>query len=193
MGLVFAATHLGSSRQVTLALIRRELMATESLVERVMREVRAAADVQSEHAGNILDVGRLETGQTYVVTEYVEGQDVATYVDKLIQTLLGHPSASPSVSGPPVGLNRHRSRIPVFAGLAGVIVIGVGLWMFTRRYALEEQARIKAAADLAAAYSAAHGAQAPAVSSTARALEATAYVETQAPSGTQRASSGAIE
>lgn len=434
MGLVYAATHLDLARRVALKLIRRELMATESVAERFLREARAAARIQSEHVGRVLDVGRLETGEPYIVMEYLEGQDLALHLQRLgpftwslavdliseaceaiaeahhhrivhrdlkpenlflvkqidgalsvkvldfgiskqlgdghqvltspstaigspqymapeqmeakdvdvradvwalgailyemvtgkrafggetlaqvcvqvlsgavtpvrslvpalpaplalaietclrpdraerfanvaafsaavapfgterakrssqrVHAVLGYPVASPStgtaewkgpafegtliqgvsgvggaaqpvtavsanVSDPAplttldvalrdsttdgalpaasshtVSVDRNHSLIPVFGGLAGVVAIGIGLWMFTRRYALEEEARIKAVSDFAAAYSAANGVQAPAASATAGLGEPTDRVKDNAsesvstPSGT---------
>jgi eukaryotic-like serine/threonine-protein kinase len=82
MGLVYAATHLDLARRVALKLIRRELMETESVAERFLREARAAARIQSEHVGRVLDVGRLETGEPYIVMEFLEGQDLAAHLEQ---------------------------------------------------------------------------------------------------------------
>ncbi len=83
MGLVYAATHLDLARPVALKLIRSELMETESVAERFLLEARAAARIQSEHVGRVLDVGRLPTGEPYIVMEFLEGQDLAAHPEQL--------------------------------------------------------------------------------------------------------------
>lgn len=82
MGLVFLAHHIDLARPVAVKLIRRELMETESIAERFLREARAAARIQSEHVGRVLDVGRLESGEPFIVMEYLEGLDLA---ERLLQ------------------------------------------------------------------------------------------------------------
>jgi eukaryotic-like serine/threonine-protein kinase len=82
MGLVYAATHLDLARAVAVKLIRRELMETESVAERFLLEARAAARIQSEHVGRVLDVGRLTTGEPYIVMEFLEGQDLAAHLEQ---------------------------------------------------------------------------------------------------------------
>jgi eukaryotic-like serine/threonine-protein kinase len=77
MGLVFLAQHVELGRPVAVKLIRRELMETESVAERFLREARAAARIQSEHVGRVLDVGRLSTGEPFIVMEYLLGEDLA--------------------------------------------------------------------------------------------------------------------
>lgn len=82
MGLVYSAQHVDLARPVAVKLIRRELMETESVAERFLLEARAAAKIQSEHVGRVLDVGRLDTGEPYIVMEYLEGQDLAVHLEQ---------------------------------------------------------------------------------------------------------------
>lgn len=89
MGVVFLAQHIDLARPVAVKLIRRELMETESIAERFLREARAAARIQSEHVGRVLDVGRLDTGEPFIVMEYLEGRDLA-------DELLGHRRFAPA-------------------------------------------------------------------------------------------------
>ena len=44
---------------------------------RFSREARAAAKVTSEHVARVYDIGELETGEPYIVMEYLEGTDIA--------------------------------------------------------------------------------------------------------------------
>lgn len=82
MGLVYLAQHVDLARPVAVKLIRRELMETETVAERFLLEARAAAKIQSEHVGRVLDVGRLETGEPYIVMEYLHGQDLAAHLEQ---------------------------------------------------------------------------------------------------------------
>jgi serine/threonine-protein kinase len=82
MGIVYLGQHVDLGRAVAVKLIRRELMETESVAERFMLEARSAAKIQSEHVGRVLDVGRLETGEPYIVMEYLQGQDLAAHLEQ---------------------------------------------------------------------------------------------------------------
>lgn len=82
MGIVYLGQHVDLARPVAVKLIRRELMETESVAERFLLEARAAAKIQSEHVGRVLDVGRLETGEPYIVMEYLQGQDLAAHLEQ---------------------------------------------------------------------------------------------------------------
>jgi serine/threonine-protein kinase len=82
MGIVYLGQHVDLARAVAVKLIRRELMETESVAERFLLEARAAAKIQSEHVGRVLDVGRLETGEPYIVMEYLQGQDLAAHLEQ---------------------------------------------------------------------------------------------------------------
>jgi serine/threonine-protein kinase len=78
MGVVVAACHLQLERTVAIKLIRAEYMEDSLAVERLVREARAAASIQSEHVARVLDVGTLESGVPFIVMEYLEGQDLET-------------------------------------------------------------------------------------------------------------------
>jgi serine/threonine protein kinase len=47
------------------------------LIERFLREGRAAVQIRSEHVARVLDVGRLPSGTPFLVMEYLEGMDLA--------------------------------------------------------------------------------------------------------------------
>jgi eukaryotic-like serine/threonine-protein kinase len=82
MGLVVAATHLQLGRTVAIKLIREEYVEDPGVVERLVREARAVASIQSEHVARVLDVGTLDNGAPFIVMEYLEGQDL----DSLLQS-----------------------------------------------------------------------------------------------------------
>jgi serine/threonine-protein kinase len=75
MGIVVAARHVELGRRVAIKLVRKEALAAGS-VERLLREARAAAVINNEHVGRVLDAGRTKGGEPYLVLEYLEGQDL---------------------------------------------------------------------------------------------------------------------
>ena len=57
--------------------MHEEGSADEQAIDCLLREARAAARLQNEHVGRVLDVGRLSDGVPYIVMEYLEGCDLA--------------------------------------------------------------------------------------------------------------------
>jgi serine/threonine protein kinase len=81
MGIVVAASQLSLDRMVAIKLIRSEWAERSLAVERLLREAKAVASIQSEHVARVLDVGTLDSGAPFIVMEYLEGQDL----DKLLR------------------------------------------------------------------------------------------------------------
>lgn len=80
MGFVLLASHLELHQRVALKLLHRELGDLPAALARFMQEGRTAARLRSEHVGKVLDVGRLPTGEAYLVMEYLEGHDLANEI-----------------------------------------------------------------------------------------------------------------
>jgi serine/threonine protein kinase len=78
MGVVLAASQLSLERTVAIKLIRNEWAEQSLAVERLLREAKAAASIQSEHVARVLDVGTLDSGVPFIVMEYLEGHDLDT-------------------------------------------------------------------------------------------------------------------
>src|SRR4051794_8327169 len=79
MGVVVAARHLLLDTDVALKfLLTRE----PDVVERFSREARAAARIQSEHVGRVLDVGALDDGSPFMVMEYLAGEDLSRVLER---------------------------------------------------------------------------------------------------------------
>jgi eukaryotic-like serine/threonine-protein kinase len=76
MGVVYAATHLALDQPVALKLLRTEMASHPEVAERFQREARAAAMIKSEHVARVLDVSILDSGEPYMVMEYLEGRDL---------------------------------------------------------------------------------------------------------------------
>lgn len=80
MGIVFSAHHLHLGRLVAIKLLKPEALAHAAIVARFANEARSASRIQSEHVARVLDVGALDSGEPYMVMEYLEGADLAKLV-----------------------------------------------------------------------------------------------------------------
>jgi serine/threonine-protein kinase len=80
MGIVVCAHHLQLDERVAIKFLRPEALDNADAVARFDREARAAVKIKSEHVARIIDVGRLETGQPYMVMEYLEGRDLSAWL-----------------------------------------------------------------------------------------------------------------
>ena len=76
MGFVVAATHIHLEQLVALKFIKQGALESDEAVHRFLREARAAVRLKSEHVARVFDVGTLESGEPYMVMEYLDGQDL---------------------------------------------------------------------------------------------------------------------
>ncbi|MCL2777316.1 MAG: serine/threonine protein kinase [Polyangiaceae bacterium] len=79
MGVVVAARHKQLGQLVAIKLLHQGLGTAEGseATARFMREAKAAAMLKSEHIARVYDVDTLDTGQPFIVMEYLEGTDLA--------------------------------------------------------------------------------------------------------------------
>jgi serine/threonine-protein kinase len=76
MGMVVAARHLELRERVAIKfLVARG--GGKDAGARFVREGRAAMRIRSEHVVRVYDIGALETGERYLVMEYLDGRDLA--------------------------------------------------------------------------------------------------------------------
>lgn len=80
MGVVVAATHVQLNTKVALKFLLTEVLNEPTVVERFVREARAAVQIQSEHVARVTDVSSLPNGSPYMVMEFLQGQDLSQYV-----------------------------------------------------------------------------------------------------------------
>lgn len=73
MGRVYRAFQRGIDRDVAVKILHRELSTNESLVARFHREAKVASRLAHPHVVQILLVGQLPDGATYIVMEYLAG------------------------------------------------------------------------------------------------------------------------
>ncbi|HTL33736.1 MAG TPA: protein kinase [Kofleriaceae bacterium] len=104
MGMVVAATHVQLGTPFALKFIHEGMVANQSLLDRFMREARAAAKLKGDHVCRVADVTMLE-GRPCLVMEQLDGIDlghllkqqgrfpVTTAVDYVIQACAGMAEA----------------------------------------------------------------------------------------------------
>jgi serine/threonine-protein kinase len=80
MGVVLAATHLQLGERVAIKLLLSGAVADATARARFFREARAAAKIRSEHVARVYDIGTLESGEPFLVMEFLEGSDLDTRV-----------------------------------------------------------------------------------------------------------------
>ena len=76
MAVVVAARHAELGHEVAIKALLPAALRHESAADRLMREARAAARLQSEHATRVFDVGRLPSGAPFIVLERLRGMDL---------------------------------------------------------------------------------------------------------------------
>ncbi len=77
MGYVVAARHLQLDQMVAMKFLRKGAADGSEAAKRFLREAKAAVKLRNEHVARVYDVGTLETGDPYIVMEYLEGCDLA--------------------------------------------------------------------------------------------------------------------
>jgi eukaryotic-like serine/threonine-protein kinase len=79
MGTVFAAQHILLDQKVAIKFLVTESAPSDSIA-RFVREARATATIKSPHVVRVLDVALRDGGAPYIVMEYLEGCDLASWL-----------------------------------------------------------------------------------------------------------------
>jgi eukaryotic-like serine/threonine-protein kinase len=82
MGIVLAVRHLELQEDFAIKLMQGREFANSKAVERFLREARAAVRLRSktEHIVQVHDVGRIDSGEPYIVMELLSGQDLSDFL-----------------------------------------------------------------------------------------------------------------
>jgi serine/threonine-protein kinase len=76
MGMVVAAADIEHGESRAIKFLLPAMAVNAEAVERFMREARASARLQGEHVVRVHEVGRFDTGEPYMVMEYLDGEDL---------------------------------------------------------------------------------------------------------------------
>ncbi len=76
LAVVLSAVHPGLGQRVAIKMLLPEWANDLDVVERFLREGRAATQIGSQHVVRVFDVGTLESGAPYLVLEYLEGHNL---------------------------------------------------------------------------------------------------------------------
>lgn len=74
MGIVYRGEHIGLGKAVAIKFLRSSLCEDPGVVERFLREGRAASRIQHPNAVDVRDVDRAEDGVAYLVLELLQGE-----------------------------------------------------------------------------------------------------------------------
>jgi tRNA A-37 threonylcarbamoyl transferase component Bud32 len=77
MGFVAAATHVHLHQRIAIKVLHEEHATNKQIVDRFVREARAAAALRGEHVCRVHDVGALDDGRPYIVMELLDGTDLS--------------------------------------------------------------------------------------------------------------------
>ncbi len=108
MAAVYEAENVDIGKRVAIKVLAQELTSSAVVVERFLREARAAAAIRSPYICDVYDSGRLEDGRPFLVLELLEGEslyeqmtrvrhmDVPTTLNVITQTCRGLTKAHAS-------------------------------------------------------------------------------------------------
>ena len=82
MGVVVAAHHLHLDEPVAIKFLLPEILQNREIVARFLREARGAIKIKSEHVARVTDVGTLDNGAPYMVMEFLDGRDLASWISE---------------------------------------------------------------------------------------------------------------
>jgi serine/threonine-protein kinase len=82
MAVVVAAENLAIGERVALKFLLPATLAYPHLVARFLREAQATVKLRGEHVARVSDVGRMPTGEPFLVMEYLEGKDLSGVLDE---------------------------------------------------------------------------------------------------------------
>ena len=118
MAAVYEAEHVEIGKHVAIKVLNRDLTELEVLVERFMREAKAAAAIRSVNICDVYDVGRLGDGTPFIVLELLVGENLLTVWSEtgawnLVRSLILRPSGTRSRQGSRCGRSASRPEKPI--------------------------------------------------------------------------------
>src|SRR4051812_26038180 len=83
MAAVYEAENVDIGKRVAIKVLAQELTTSAIVVERFLREARAAAAIRSPYICDIYDSGRLDDGRPFLVLELLEGESLYERMTKV--------------------------------------------------------------------------------------------------------------
>jgi eukaryotic-like serine/threonine-protein kinase len=80
MGAVYEGVHVAIGKKVAIKVMSPDLAAIPDARARFLREAQLTSRVRHPHAVDVTDVGS-EAGQTFLVMELLDGEDLASYIE----------------------------------------------------------------------------------------------------------------
>jgi eukaryotic-like serine/threonine-protein kinase len=82
MGIVVAAHHIALDTKAAIKFLLPDMLSNREAVARFASEARSAVRIKSEYVARVFDVGTLDTGAPYIVMEFLDGGDLATWLEQ---------------------------------------------------------------------------------------------------------------
>jgi len=82
MGTVYLAEHTTIGRRLAVKVLSPDVGSSPEMVQRFLQEARAASMIQHEHIVDIIDFGYTAQGQAFLAMELLDGEDLATTLDR---------------------------------------------------------------------------------------------------------------
>jgi eukaryotic-like serine/threonine-protein kinase len=83
MGAVYEAVQLRLNKRVAVKLMARELSSNQEALARFHREAEITSHLGHPHLVNVIDFGTAESGEPYLVMEYLEGEDLEQRLQRI--------------------------------------------------------------------------------------------------------------
>ncbi|MFW5740235.1 MAG: serine/threonine-protein kinase [Myxococcota bacterium] len=82
MGVVVQATHLVLEEPVAIKFLLPTVSSNPEVVERFVREAKAAIKIRSEHIARVMDVSAGQAATPYLVMEFLQGKDLSQLLEE---------------------------------------------------------------------------------------------------------------
>jgi serine/threonine-protein kinase len=96
MAAVYEAEHVNIGKRLAVKVLAAELANSAIVIERFLREARAAASVKSPYIVEVYDSGRLEDGRPFIAMELLEGESL---YDRMARVRLIDPTTTVRIIG----------------------------------------------------------------------------------------------
>src|SRR5258706_6996311 len=115
MAAVYEAENIHIGKRVAVKVLAAELTSSTIVVERFLREARAAASISSPYICDVYDSGKLEDGRPFLVLELLEGESLYERMTRVRQ--IDIPTTVKMISQVSRGLTKAHAAGTVHRGL----------------------------------------------------------------------------